>query len=640
MSKRVLLLLVPVLLVSFWLGTRELNTNSIWYDEYRSIYDAGGADYGPLTPVGIWQRVAERNPWHTPGFFILFSGWGRLVGWEHGAGRIFALLAGMLAVAWTYRFGKDHLSARVGVVGAAVLAVSPLFVYYLHEIRQYSLIAALTALTYWAYLHVMTGKRPTRWHWVAFTVGALGLAYMHYLATMPLVVIALVHLFAAALAFVQRRRTAQSQRPDNFWRRWWGVISVGVVVALLFAPWLSTLSEGLDRVDGSDDLERRALTAGEVLERVGYLFGAGVPLLALIVPALSLLRRGRVTLLLWWFVLAHLGIMLAINAVLPVIPETRIRYLMPLWIPLSLLAALGFEQVRRRRYGRIIAPALVTVWLSVSVVRSADIDFVDGLGGTVDRFPMHHVALLLRDVAQAEDMLVAYLPDGMNINNYEPGRVLFTYYLDALDINYLIGRTRDEPEEREDELAYQRVRLRDRDRVWLAYMPAYRPAALTELVDFLDAEYHHCDTTRDYRRLRMEQYAPAPVCCLTAERLENRVAQYDGGVGLVALDTQTAPETLTATLLWSRADDIPPHTYSATINVFDADGARVAGVDYGLEPLAYTCQRAEVDIRALPPGEYTVRVGVYPWQSGERRGGTQTISGEQGDLLAVGYFAR
>src|SRR5262245_40462494 len=103
MGRRKWLLVIPLLLLTSWLGARGLNADAIWYDEYWSLYYAGGAHYGPITLGETWTRVAqtdiELNP---PGYYLLLNGWGALVGWTEYAGRALSLLVGVLAVAFTY----------------------------------------------------------------------------------------------------------------------------------------------------------------------------------------------------------------------------------------------------------------------------------------------------------------------------------------------------------------------------------------------------------------------------------------------------------------------------------------------------------------------------------------------------------
>ncbi|MBZ0290898.1 MAG: hypothetical protein K8I30_24950, partial [Anaerolineae bacterium] len=96
---------IVLLLLAAWLGARGLNADALWYDEVWSLYYAGGAEIGPISPLESIQRVAEqlqheKNP---PGYYVALNVWGGLVGWSEFAGRALSWLAGMLTVALTYR---------------------------------------------------------------------------------------------------------------------------------------------------------------------------------------------------------------------------------------------------------------------------------------------------------------------------------------------------------------------------------------------------------------------------------------------------------------------------------------------------------------------------------------------------------
>lgn len=97
-AHRTWLYLVPLLLLTTWLGARGLNADTLWYDEYWSLYDAGIEPHGDRTLAQIWEGVASRNPWHAPGYFMILSGWGRLAGGTPFAGRALSLLFGLLAL--------------------------------------------------------------------------------------------------------------------------------------------------------------------------------------------------------------------------------------------------------------------------------------------------------------------------------------------------------------------------------------------------------------------------------------------------------------------------------------------------------------------------------------------------------------
>ena len=47
-------------------------------------------------------------------------------------------------------------------------------------------------------------------------------------------------------------------------------------------------------------------------------------------------------------------------------------------------------------------------------------------------------------------------------------------------------------------------------------------------------------------------------------------------------------------------------------------GERVAQSDVGAGPGTIVALSSEIDISALPPGEYELRVALYDWQTGAR----------------------
>ena len=59
--------------------------------------------------------------------------------------------------------------------------------------------------------------------------------------------------------------------------------------------------------------------------------------------------------------------------------------------------------------------------------------------------------------------------------------------------------------------------------------------------------------------------------------------------------------------------------HSLAIHIIDSrSGERVAQADTGVGPGSYVPLCREIDISALPPGDYEVRVALYDWQTGER----------------------
>src|SRR3989304_4703646 len=92
---------------------------------------------GSSTSAGVFSATA--------------GGWEALVGGTPFGARSFSLMIGALAVAFTYRMGRDLHSPRAGLYAAVAVGGSAFYIDYLHEARAYTLLVLLAAFTVWAY---------------------------------------------------------------------------------------------------------------------------------------------------------------------------------------------------------------------------------------------------------------------------------------------------------------------------------------------------------------------------------------------------------------------------------------------------------------------------------------------------------
>jgi hypothetical protein len=655
---------VPALLLACWLGARALNADAIWNDEFFSLHDAGAPPYGPLSPGEIWERVATRNPWHTPGYFIALSGWASLVGWTPPMLRAFSLLVGLLGIAWTYRLGRDLVSPQVGVYAAAILSVSAFFIHYMHELRMYTLFVLLTAFTVWAYWRIVRG-RPRPLHWVGLFLGALGMLYTHYFAALPLAAVGLWHVWLVVAPHMKREsvraagglspRLSQkpvsplkglenpvggyASNPEAFQltrKEWLGVPVVLALAFVCFLPWVGWLLKGLQMAVDSTDVHARALSGGEALVQLVTLFGNGsaaVMLIALLLAALALrVPSGRRV---WFFAAAAVGAVLLTNAVLEIMHEGRVRYLISTWPLLAVLVGVGFARWEHIR-GLRVPTLLLALWMAYGVVQSINPLFSAGMDGS-DTFPMHEVAQSLRPLAAPDDVLVSYLPDGAPFWVYERNEDITQFYFNGVPLHYTTARTMQEPAEQPAEQQETLDAVGDSPRLWLAYEPARPASTMPNLLSALGESYLQCSVPIDRPNLRIELYARTAICC-GQDANRPPLITYDGGdIELTAIDLLSPGDSLRVTAAWSVADAVPADTYSVALHVLDSTGSLVAQADAGLPTLAFACSSAHIDTRALPPDTYLVQTIVYRWQDGTRLAGT-LVTGEQGDSLPIGTF--
>ena len=489
--RSVYLWLLPVLLLAFWLGARSLDSDAIWLDEYFSLYDSGAGPYGPLTPGQIWERVAGRNPWHAPGFFIALSGWGRLVGDEPAALRVFSLLLGTLTVATTYQLGRTLVSRRVGLYAAVLLATSAFFIYYEHEIRMYTLIAFMTVVTQLVYFRLLRARgRPHPLLWLAWFGCVAAVLYIHYLAAVPLVALALYHLLFA---------------PKN--RRWWQMTGAALLGGLAFLPWGGALLSGLGLAAEAEELHNRALSTRRLLEVMGTLFGNGTLLVPAVLAALALTYRRRGALTVWFLALTPLALFVVFNRLAEIIPETRIRYLLSLWPLFALVCAIGLAQLRR--WPPLPLAGLV-VWAALGLSSVGNPDFTGMLASAHYIYPLHQIDDVLREQALPGDAVVYVLSDDMAKVTYERQADYYTRWRGAQAV---FVEPRGDETARAAALADALAALDGHARAWLSYVPSNRPSALDAFEAAVQSAWVFCRTAVDADGLRLDLYAvDAEVC--------------------------------------------------------------------------------------------------------------------------------
>ncbi len=79
--------------------------------------------------------------------------------------------------------------------------------------------------------------------------------------------------------------------------------------------------------------------------------------------------------------------------------------------------------------------------------------------------------------------------------------------------------------------------------------------------------------------------------------------------------------------------------HSLAIHIIDSrSGERVAQADTGVGPGNYVPLCQEIDVSALPPGDYEVRVALYDWQTGARLIAHDLETGAIGDMHTLHRF--
>ena len=609
--------LLPLLLLATALAIPQLDADAFHHDEAYSMLAAGVLRPGPNSLADVWSATAERSSEQALGWPILLSVWGHAVGWSEFAARVIPLFAGVLTLALVFRTGNDLLAPPAGLIAALLLTGSAFFLVYFSIARAFTLVALFATLCLRFYWRIALHPRPPgRAARAGLLLGSICLLYAHYFGALLLPVLGLFHLL-----FV----------PKN--RRWWQPVFLIGLAALIAALQLPVLLMGLNRTVSNEGLHNEAMRAADVLERmlrfmsnglldpappVGALLAVLLPL-ALLLAILLHLRSGKRAGATWLLVFtsaALLLLVLAINEVLRVMHVSRMRYLIALWPLTSLLAAAALQLLVKRR--RRLLAGLLVLWLGLGAYVSQGSDFryeVDFL----QRSDFHHIYRLMRERLPEADFLIL----DYEAERLDPGRL----YTRSLGLPYkIIYRDRENPlgsvGSAHVPYSYAWMLFRSQDSGFIAE----QAAGLGRV---------YCEGVLEAWDYTLERYALSPAHCPDSDAS----LEFDSGIALTGPDIRIEDGELRLFAGLRSVDDYLLARYSLAVHVIDAlTGERVAQGDVGAGPGAFVPLRSEVDISALPSGDYEVHFALYDWQTGARLPARDLETGIVSDMHSLYRF--
>ena len=602
--------LLPLLLAAA-LATKQLDNRAFFDDEKDSLYTAGINNAGPRNLAEVWEFIAEKDPHQTQGWTLLLFIQGRIVGWSEPAIRSLSFFGGMLALAWVYRAGRDFFSPQTGLVAALMLGTSAVFLAYMEFARAFTMVALFTALILWSYWRVALHPRsPGPGAQAGLLLGSIGLLYSHFFGSLFLPALGLFHLL-----FVPKKR------------RWWRTVLLVGLAALVAALQLPGFLNGLAKSAADEKLQSGAMTAAEIAGRFlyflsNYLISLPPPVSAAL-PVLLLLALAVVTILhlrsdrrvdagwLIAFVAAtSLLLMIAANELVAVMKANRIRYLMPLW-PLSALFV--------SRYKRVLAVPL-TIWLilaPVLVLTSPEFFIIRNTSS------FHFVHRALLELVTEGDLVIM----DQSLMDREI-LYLSPQYIGQLNLPYEpVYWHIDEPF---PALAPQHAA---NSHLWLLF---YLPENRARYPSLPGApRYVFCERVLERWKVRLESWAlSAEDCPVNPVRLE-----FDRNIDLGWLEIISSNDSMRLEATIHSADEAPLDIYSLAVHVIDLNsGVHVAQGDVGVGPGGFVRLHSEIDISALPPGDYEVRVALYDWRTGARLSARDLETGEYGDIHVLHRF--
>jgi uncharacterized membrane protein len=198
----------------------HLDFQSLWIDELFSVVFSGPNE-SMSEIVAAWA-----NDVHPLGYPLLLHAWLVVFGNTGLAARALSVVFGVAGVGAMYFVGRRCFDARTGAIAAILTTVNSFHIAYSQDARSYSLLFLVAALSYWAFIRVLSQPGwPTAMAYGLVTAVAI---HVHYYAY----VVVFGQLTAALLMLTVQRLTWRNVRP---------MLAAAVAAGLTALAWIGPL---------------------------------------------------------------------------------------------------------------------------------------------------------------------------------------------------------------------------------------------------------------------------------------------------------------------------------------------------------------------------------------------------------------
>lgn len=338
---------------------------SLWLDEAININVVKSVDLNTL----IFHYAL--GDFHPPLFHIILKGWTELylnilhLPEYEFIYRLPSVLFGILTIYVLYLIGRKLFDKHTALIAAALLATSPLHIYYSQEARMYMLATFLTSLSVYFFISIL--KKDRLIYWFGFIVSTALMLYSDYL---PYFIIPVYVLYLV----VNFRKISKTTLK--------AFVPALLLICALITPWLillpAQLSAGLSaaaaspawaQVVGTPNLQTLGVTfvkfvIGRVSIENNLIYALVFLPIGIFVTALlmlSLLRSNtRRSFLYYWFLLPTV-LAFGFAFVIPIFAYFRLTYVLPAFYLLlaSAITVVNFPPLAR---------TLLTLSLAINIV--------------------------------------------------------------------------------------------------------------------------------------------------------------------------------------------------------------------------------------------------------------------------------
>jgi uncharacterized membrane protein len=337
-------LVVAIICLAAALRFVGLGHESLWLDEAYQVVASNN------NVASILQTTIHFDT-HPPLYYLLLHYW--MLGFGHSEAAVRSLSAclGIISVALVYDVGKELFNRRTGLVASFLLAISTFALWTSQDDRPYSLLMALSALSFLFFVRILRADKPSKTLVLFYSLANILLLYTHIYG---------VFIVATEVLFMLLFRRNYAKAQTAFW------FSL-VATLIAFSPWIfvfmtSVLGSG---VHGLDWIPRPTVPiVDQALDAISGGIGFIVALIVSVVGVLgftvsqrrvsqgksvqmttkvvvkSLVREPRTALLLIWFLFTLVASLVLSFAIRPIFWD---RYLSGIAPALCLLVARGVD---------------------------------------------------------------------------------------------------------------------------------------------------------------------------------------------------------------------------------------------------------------------------------------------------------
>jgi 4-amino-4-deoxy-L-arabinose transferase-like glycosyltransferase len=328
-----LVLVVGALLRLHGLGGESLDGDELasWLQAKDSILDmikrTAHDNYPPLHNLALFAAIK----------FFGNSGWGL---------RLPSVIFGTANIAVLYWLGTMTVGRIAGLIAAALLALSPLHIWFSQEARMYTLLALAATLYSATSFHYLRAPSFPRAVWVS--LAGLALVYSHPYGTLDWVSI------AAAFGICVLPPISAEPRTVRVWT------SSNIVIGVGFVPWALILAHRAHLLAVNGFWIPAPFSPGifnDLLKFVGGPLLAGIVLIGVVLGVIGRLRGDVAVLCTWIFAPPLTGILASILST----PIFFGRYVIGSLPPLLLLSAFGWTRYGKGSHIAILSPAILAI---------------------------------------------------------------------------------------------------------------------------------------------------------------------------------------------------------------------------------------------------------------------------------------